>query len=188
MSKQTATVAVKNEAQFPLAELAVIHWQEDGIYKDSDPTLKLFQYEKGNDTPLSFNVDYDDKHENYWAVAWRNMHDPALYYLVTDPSFWQKFAKDVMTQLDDALGDVIDVCTESPVGTAWATAANVAVNAIYKTAGGDARIKNNIHTDLNTLDIYLKCDRTSYELKSDHHTTDCSIKVYYTNDTCSGNS
>ncbi len=187
MSTQTATVTVQNQAQYPIVELAVIHWQEDGTFEDVPATPNLFKMKDDVLPPLTFTVDYDDKHENYWAVAWRNMHDPAMYYLVTDPSFWQKFGRDVMKTLDDAIGDAIDVCTESPVGTALATTANVAVQAIYDTAGGDARIKNNIHTSLNSLDIYLKCDRTSYELKSDHHTTGCSAKIYYKGDLCDDN-
>ncbi len=187
MSTQTATITVQNQAQYPIVELAVIHWQEDGSLKDKS-TLKLFKREGKTVPPLQFNVEYDDKHENYWAVAWRNMHDPAVYYLVTDPSFWQKFGRDVMKAMDDAIGDAIDVCTESPVGTAFATTANAAVQAIYNTSGGSARIKNDIHTNLNSLDIYLKCDRTSYELKSDHHTTECSAKIYYKGDLCDGNS
>jgi hypothetical protein len=188
MSSKTATITVNNDAQFPIVDLAVIHWQEDGIYKDEAPVPTLFQCENGKLPPLTFDVTYDDDHENYWAVAWHNMHDPALYYLVTNPTFWQKFARDVMTTLDDAIGDAIDVCTESPAGSAWASAANTAVQAIYDTAGGDAKIKNDIHTSLDTLDIYLKCDRKSYELKSDHHTTECSAQIYYPKDLCPNNS
>lgn len=114
------------------------------------------------------------------------MHDTALQYLVTNPNFWQKFEANVAKQIDDAIGDAIDVCTESPVGTVWALAANKAVDAIYSTAGGSAKIKNNIHPESNELTITFNCNRKLFEFASGDHKTQCSSNCYYPNNYCAG--
>jgi hypothetical protein len=182
MSKQTAQITILNNAMYPLVEIAVKHWQKDGEY--ATPSVFSSQYVKGENLKLSFKVDYDDKYENYWSVAFRNMHDTALQYLVTDPNYWQKFAANAAKQIDDAIGDAIDVCTESPVGTAFAVAANQAVDAIYSTAGGSAIIKNNIDSDTNVLTITFNCNRQSFDFASDKHKTKCSSNCYYPNNYC----
>lgn len=63
MSKQTAQITILNNALYPLVEIAVKHWQDDGECKT--PTVFSSQYEKGKDLNLSFTIEYDDEHENY---------------------------------------------------------------------------------------------------------------------------
>lgn len=194
-------VVVKNDAKFPIAELAILHSQDAGGHQG--PTLLSYAYKQPSIespstvensiyavAPLSITFDvpitYESDHDSYWIVAWRNMHDPVVYYLVNDLSFWQQFALDAIKEIDSAIGGVVDLFTDSPVGTVGAVAANAVVQKIFDMHEGHARIENKVDTDtetspgsgINVFQINLPCGRTRYLLESGGHTTNCSTQTY----------
>jgi hypothetical protein len=202
----SATVCVANEAQFPIVELAVTHWQTSGDYQApttwtyysfEDPAQAPYKvdfrkdslYDGDKRTPLliSFNepFKFDSGQDDYWTIAWRNMHDPCLYYLIKDLSDWQKFTQDVINTMDTLIGAAVDIVTDSPIGTVGSLAVNAAVNSIYESSKGSDQIKCKMDTDSTVLVISLPCDRSKYALTG-HDTTNCSAQTYMplSNNTC----
>nr|WP_315172158.1 hypothetical protein [uncultured Flavobacterium sp.] len=165
-------VYIQNDAKYPIAEIAVIQWQEAGYFKDI-ATKFTAEYKKGQELKLEFEIVYDSKHTNYWAVAYRNLHDTVLQYLVSDLSFIQKFESNVIKAMDDAIGAAIDIVTDSPLGTVAAEAANIAVDAIYASKSGKAIIKSDI--DETPFKIILNKDRRTYHIGKEK----CYVSCYY---------
>jgi hypothetical protein len=142
-------------------------------------TNGIIRFDKGMIVNQFIEFDNSD-HDIYWSVAWRNLHDPAVYYLVSDPSLWQELIDDTIHGITIAFGYTVDVCTESPAGTAMATAANAFESDLLKQGKVSAKIENKINTDdgKQYLIITLNCDRRTAYLYSPGHTTDCSVKFY----------
>jgi hypothetical protein len=142
-----------------------------GIYHGRELIHEQVQFEKGE--------------KIYWTIAWQNMHDPAIYYLVRKVDvLWQFIEKTALHELNKFIGDTIDVCTESDAGTVLAVAADHYVDAVYaqsnRNADQMAKIENKINTDRDKqhLTITLNCDRQTGYIYSPNHDTNCNVRFY----------
>jgi hypothetical protein len=206
----TASVNVLDETRWPITALTVMYWQDygDGYHNpgylqyllpepDAKPAesnsratqpsryLMLTKADPfsdpSNQEPINpQEVTFDEGHDIYWVVAWQNMHDPAIYYLVQDPTIWEKLEEDAFLALNKALGDMLDFCTDSDVGRVVTKAADYYVKSVYDSRSYKLRIENKINTDpgKSTLTITLNGDRATGSIESPNHSTACSMRFY----------
>jgi hypothetical protein len=203
----TANLIVRDKTRLPIVALVVKSWQ---YFEGSKQNMGVDRYllhhltkeQRAEEKAWRKNVvdvtddgkygrelirqevQFEKGHNIYWTIAWQNMHDPAIYYLVRSVDvLWQEIEKAALKKLNEALGDAIDVCTESDAGTVLAAAADQYVNAVYDQdddRGEIARIENKINTDpgKNFIEITLNCDRLTGYINSPNHHTYCDVRLY----------
>lgn len=212
-SKITREVRFYNNAHYPLQSLAILHYynktepkKDSTLYlyvstpnEDDLPDKRTGTYEDINYEIhhlkdkyftkydfLSIDIDrydFDAYDKDYWIVAWHNEHDKGFYYLTKEESLIDKIEKDLLKAVDSAIGDAIDICTESDAGTLLSKAGNCIIDALAD-ADVDSRLieKNYIdfkddHPDY-AVDIELRADRTTGRIQIEHKETDLTVRGY----------
>jgi hypothetical protein len=171
-SVATITVNVYNNAQYPLRNLVIAHHQ-DNTSSEVNTTQEYRGIARGQ--KLSFEQKFDPDKHDFWVVAWENLHDLAVYYLVSKSNWLHKIEEALKKEMEDALEDALEdaVAAAAPAaGNAAATAANLLVQDILMKRDTHAMLEHRIEYHYPWhMDIVLDCDRLHGELISFKETT-----------------
>jgi hypothetical protein len=193
MSQEKTKVNVKNDSQLPISNLIVAHWQEIGDESQWDKSLSKHEYNylENKNKPLSnwsFDINDEAKHNNYWIVVWFDFHGKTIQFLKdeSDGGWLKELEKDLMKEVDNLMGDLIDELTESDFGTIAAKILNKAIDKIRKNRGVGI-VEDKINSDNPIMDITINCNAyhknksnfPEVKFESGHHNANCTIFSYY---------